>query len=60
MSTILDDIVAAKREEVELSKAETPVEKLRERAAAAGPPRDFLGAAFAGAAHPPDRRGEKG
>ena len=44
MSTILDDIVAAKQEEVELSKAETPVEKLRERSAAAGPPRDFLGA----------------
>ncbi len=44
MSTILDDIVAAKREEVELSKAEMPVEKLRERSAAARPPLDFLGA----------------
>jgi indole-3-glycerol phosphate synthase len=44
MSTILDDIVAAKREEVDLTKSETPVEKLRERLAGAPPPRDFLGA----------------
>jgi indole-3-glycerol phosphate synthase len=43
MSTILDDIVASKREEIELAKAETPVEKLREQAACAAPPRDFLG-----------------
>lgn len=44
MSTLLDDIVASKREEIELAKAETPVEKLRERSAAASPPRDFLAA----------------
>ena len=44
MSTYLDDIVAAKREEVDLAKADTPVEKLREQSAAAPPPRDFLGA----------------
>jgi indole-3-glycerol phosphate synthase len=44
MSTILDDIVASKREEVDLAKADAPVEKLRERSAAAPPPRDFLGA----------------
>ena len=44
MSTILDEIVAAKREEVDLAKADTPVEELRERLADAPPPRDFLGA----------------
>jgi indole-3-glycerol phosphate synthase len=44
MSTILDDIVAAKRDEVELAKAETPVEKLRLASASTSPPRDFLGA----------------
>ena len=44
MSTILDDIVAAKREEIELAKAETRAEILRDRAAAAPPPRDFLDA----------------
>jgi indole-3-glycerol phosphate synthase len=44
MSTILDDIVAAKREEIELAKAETHADILRDRAAAAPPPRDFLGA----------------
>jgi indole-3-glycerol phosphate synthase len=43
MFTILDDIVASKREEVELAKAETPVEKLREQSAQAPSPRDFLG-----------------
>ncbi len=44
MSTILDDIVAAKREEIELSKLDMPGEKLRQQLAAAPPVRDFLGA----------------
>jgi indole-3-glycerol phosphate synthase len=44
MSTILDDIVAAKKEEVALAKAAVPVEKLRQQAQAAPPPRDFLDA----------------
>ena len=60
MSTILDEIVAAKREEVELAKAETPVEKLRERLADCPAGARFSRRAFAGAADPLDRRGEKG
>jgi indole-3-glycerol phosphate synthase len=44
MSTILDDIVAAKKEEVALAKADVPAEKLRGQLADAPPPRDFLGA----------------
>jgi indole-3-glycerol phosphate synthase len=44
MSTILDDIVAAKREEIERDKAETPEGKLRESITGAPPVRDFLGA----------------
>ena len=41
MSDILQKILAAKREEVERSRAAVPLERLRERAAAASPPRGF-------------------
>ncbi|HEY4760407.1 MAG TPA: indole-3-glycerol phosphate synthase TrpC [Thermoguttaceae bacterium] len=44
MSTILDDIVAAKREEIERDKDDVPLEKLHDYVANAPPPRDFLGA----------------
>jgi indole-3-glycerol phosphate synthase len=44
MSTILDDIVAAKKDEVELAKADTPLKKLLAQLADVPPPRDFLGA----------------
>ena len=44
MSTILDKIVAAKREEIDRAKAETREEALRERLAGAPPVRDFLAA----------------
>lgn len=43
-STILDEIIENKRTEVEASKASVPLEELVERAAAAEPARDFLGA----------------
>jgi len=42
--TILDRIVAAKREEVVRAKAKTPESRLRKRLAAAPPVRDFLAA----------------
>jgi indole-3-glycerol phosphate synthase len=48
MSTILDQIVAAKREEVARAKAETPEPALRQQLADAPPPRDFLAALSAG------------
>ncbi len=60
MSTILDDIVAAKREEIDLAKADTPEEKLRGQLASAPVAARFSRPAFAGAAHQPDCRGEKG
>ena len=41
MPDILQKILAAKREEVERSRAVVPLERLRERAAAAGPLRGF-------------------
>lgn len=44
MATILDEIVRNKRNEVADAKSRVPVEELRERAAAAEAPRDFLGA----------------
>ena len=44
MPTILDDIVAAKREEVARAKVAAPEAVLRERLAAASPVRDFLAA----------------
>jgi indole-3-glycerol phosphate synthase len=44
VATILDEIVATKREEVERAKAEAPEEALRERLAEAPPVRDFLAA----------------
>lgn len=47
MPTILDQIVATKRAEIERAKTLVPEAVLRERAAAAPPPRDFL-AALAG------------
>ncbi len=48
MSTILDQIVAAKREEVARAKAETPENVLRKQLADAPPVRDFLAALSAG------------
>jgi indole-3-glycerol phosphate synthase len=44
MPTILDEIVAAKRREVEEAKASAPLESLREQVKNAPPPRDFLAA----------------
>lgn len=48
MSTILDRIVATKREEVAGAKSATPEAVLRERLGDAPPPRDFLAALSAG------------
>ena len=48
MPTILDKIIATKREEVARAKAETPEPQLRGRLAAAPPLRDFLAALSAG------------
>ncbi len=44
MPTILDKIVATKREEIARAKADVPEAVLRERLAEAPPPRDFLAA----------------
>ncbi len=44
MTTILDKIVAGKREEIVRAKAATPEDVLREQAAAAPSPRDFYAA----------------
>ena len=44
MSTILDKIVATKREEIARAKTETPLAQLRRRLAGAPPVRDFLAA----------------
>ena len=44
MSTILDDIVASKRQEIARAKSETPEGTLRRRLADASPVRDFLAA----------------
>ncbi len=44
MPTVLDKIVATKREEIAAAIANCPIEQLRDEAAAASPPRDFLGA----------------
>ncbi|MDY0169907.1 MAG: indole-3-glycerol phosphate synthase TrpC [Thermoguttaceae bacterium] len=44
MTTILDEIVATKREEIARAKAAAPEAALREQLAAAPPPRDFLAA----------------
>ncbi len=44
MPTILDRIVATKRDEIARAKAEMPEGALRERLAAAPPPRDFFAA----------------
>ncbi len=44
MSTILDKIVATKRQEIAAAKAARPVAELRAAAAAAPPPRDFFAA----------------
>jgi len=44
MSTILDNIIATKRIEIEEAKAAVPEGALRERLAAAPPARDFFGA----------------
>lgn len=48
MATILDEIVRNKRNEVADAKSRVPLEELRERAAAAEAPRDFLGALTSG------------
>ena len=48
MSTILDKIIATKREEIARAKDETPESALRERLADAPPARDFLAALSAG------------
>lgn len=65
MPTILDKIVATKREEVARAKAAVPIEQLRNRLADAPPVRDFL-AALVGPAGPagidpaiPTRRASK-
>jgi len=42
--TILDQIVATKREEIARAKASVPIERLRDQLSAAGPVRDFFGA----------------
>ena len=60
MPTILDKIVATKRDEIARAKAAAPEAALRERLAAAPPVRDFFAALAAGAADPADRRGEEG
>ena len=44
MTTILDKIVATKREEIALAKVAAPESVLREQVAASPPPRDFLAA----------------
>ena len=44
MSTILDRIIAAKRQEIEQARARTPAAELERRAVAAPPPRDFRAA----------------
>ncbi|MEX0939051.1 MAG: indole-3-glycerol phosphate synthase TrpC [Pirellulales bacterium] len=44
MSTILDEIVAAKRQEVAVSRAARPEKDVREAAESAPTPRDFFGA----------------
>jgi indole-3-glycerol phosphate synthase len=43
-SDILDRILARKREEVEAARAAVPLAEMQRRAAAAAPPRDFVGA----------------
>jgi indole-3-glycerol phosphate synthase len=48
LSTILDQIVAAKREEIARAKRETPEAALRKQIAAAPPARDFFAALAAG------------
>ena len=45
MTTILDEIVAAKRQEIARAKAAVPAAALREMLSEAPPPRDFLAAA---------------
>jgi len=44
MADILDRILARKREELEAARAAVPLAQMQARAAAAAPPRDFLGA----------------
>ena len=44
MADILDRILARKREELEAARAAVPLAQMQARAAAAPPPRDFLGA----------------
>ena len=44
MADILERILARKREELEAARAAVPLAQMRERAAAAPPPRDFVGA----------------
>lgn len=44
MAHILDRILARKREELEAARAAVPLAEMQRRAAAAPPPRDFLGA----------------
>ena len=48
MSTILDQIIAAKRQEIEQTRARTSTAELERRAAAAPPPRDFRAALVRG------------
>ena len=43
-SDILDRILARKREEIEAARAALPLAEMQRRAAAAPPPRDFVGA----------------
>ena len=51
MFDILDKILARKLEEVAAAKRERPLERMREAALAAPPPRDFLGALRTKTAH---------
>jgi indole-3-glycerol phosphate synthase len=48
MATILDEIVIAKRQEIDRAKTDLPVAKLRESLSAAPAPRDFLAALSGG------------
>ena len=43
MATILDEILALKREEVEAAKLDVPMREIERRAGEASPPRDFAG-----------------
>lgn len=53
MTTILEKIVATKREEIARAKAAVPIERLKDRLADAPPVRDFFAALTHGSPHAP-------